>query len=160
MPKKRSNRPPSRTPSLEPPPNRLQTTGVFVDPIDHDQHLRRSIAAVSQLRFGDLSTYRENDREQFIRQALLAYHSQIVHPVALHVDEHCTYVMQRLQRMFAQVDSLASIVHANDLLREEDTSEKDPDNYVFNEDGDIEQKAKRNMERNDMDDKSYPPETA
>ena len=42
----------------------------------------------------------------------------------------------------------------------EDTSKKDPDDYVFNEDGDIEQKAKRNMERNDMDDKSYPPETA
>ena len=43
---------------------------------------------------------------------------------------------------------------------EEDTSEKDPDDYVFNENGDIEQEAKRNMERNDMDDKSYPPEAA
>ena len=42
----------------------------------------------------------------------------------------------------------------------EDTSEKDPDNYVFNEDGPLEQEVKRNMERNDMDDKSYPPETA
>ena len=42
----------------------------------------------------------------------------------------------------------------------EDTSEKDPDNYVFNEDGPLEQEAKRNMERNDMDDKLYPPETA
>ena len=45
-------------------------------------------------------------------------------------------------------------------IPDKDTSEKDPDDYVFNEDGDIEQKAKRNMERNDMDDKSYPPETA
>ena len=47
-----------------------------------------------------------------------------------------------------------------ETIPEEDTSERDPDDYVFNEDGDIEQKAKRNMERNDMDDKSYPPETA
>ena len=45
-----------------------------------------------------------------------------------------------------------------ETIPEEDTSERDPDDYVFNEDGDIEQKAKRNMERNDMDDKSYPPE--
>ena len=42
----------------------------------------------------------------------------------------------------------------------EDTSERDPDNYVFNEDGPLEQEVKRNMERNDMDDKSYPPEAA
>ena len=47
-----------------------------------------------------------------------------------------------------------------ETIPEEDTSERDPDDYVFNEDGDIEQKAKRNMERNDIDDKSYPPETA
>ena len=40
----------------------------------------------------------------------------------------------------------------------EDTSERDPDDYVFNEDGPLEQEVKRNMERNDMDDKSYPPE--
>ena len=43
---------------------------------------------------------------------------------------------------------------------DKDTSEKDPDNYVFNENGPLEQEAKRNMEKNDIDDKSYPPETA
>ena len=42
----------------------------------------------------------------------------------------------------------------------EDTFERDPDDYVFNEDGPLEQEVKRNMERNDIDDKSYPPETA
>ena len=45
-----------------------------------------------------------------------------------------------------------------ETIPDKNTSEKDPDDYVFNEDGDLEQEVKRNMERNDMDDKSYPPE--
>ena len=47
-----------------------------------------------------------------------------------------------------------------ETIPDKDTSEKDPDDYVFNENGPLEQEAKRNMERNDIDDKSYPPETA
>ena len=47
-----------------------------------------------------------------------------------------------------------------ETIPDKDTPERDPDNYVFNENGSLEQEIKRNMERNDMDDKSYPPETA
>ena len=47
---------------------------------------------------------------------------------------------------------------------EEDTSEnwsvnRDDPEYVFNENGPIEQDAKKNMEQREADDKNYPPET-
>ena len=46
---------------------------------------------------------------------------------------------------------------------EEDTSEnwsvnRDDPEYVFNENGPIEQDAKKNMEQREADDKNYPPE--
>ena len=46
----------------------------------------------------------------------------------------------------------------------EDTSEnwsvnRDDPEYVFNENGPIEQDAKKNMEKREADDKNYPPET-
>ena len=43
-----------------------------------------------------------------------------------------------------------------DKKSEPTTPKEEP--YEFNEDGDLEQEVKRNMERNDIDDKSYPPE--
>ena len=74
---------------------------------------------VDQLQLGDLSTYADDDRESFIRQSFLAYHSRIGHPVALHVEEHCSYMLRRLNQMSTQVKDLTAMIHANDLLRQE-----------------------------------------
>ena len=41
--------------------------------------------------------------------SLLAYHSQLVHPVALHVEEHCNYLMGEMQK-------LTALVHEHGLL--------------------------------------------
>ena len=46
-----------------------------------------------------------------------------------------------------------------DWIRPDEEDIEEVDEYTFNENGSIEQDAKRNMEEREADDKNYPPET-
>ena len=46
-----------------------------------------------------------------------------------------------------------------DWIRPDEEDIEEVDEYIFNENGSIEQDAKRNMEEREADDKNYPPET-
>ena len=46
-----------------------------------------------------------------------------------------------------------------DWIRPDEEDIEEVDVYTFNENGSIEQDAKRNMEEREADDKNYPPET-
>jgi len=46
-----------------------------------------------------------------------------------------------------------------DWIRPEEEDIEEVDEYTFNENGSIEQDAKKNMEEREADDKNYPPET-
>ena len=46
-----------------------------------------------------------------------------------------------------------------DWIRPDEEDIEEVDEYTFNENGSIEQDAKKNMEEREADDKSYPPET-
>ena len=46
-----------------------------------------------------------------------------------------------------------------DWIRPDEEDIEEVDEYTFNENGSIEQDAKKNMEKREADDKNYPPET-
>lgn len=94
----------------EAPPNRLRSGGTFVDPVDLDSHYQTCVNTINGLQLPTPDEMPDPDLQTYIRCSLLAYHSQIVHPIALHVHEHCSYLLKRM-------GELEALVHASELLK-------------------------------------------
>ena len=107
--------------SPEPPPYRLCAGGTFVDPVHQDTHYAVCTQAIDGLDLGHCCVHASKDPELFIRSSLLAYHSQLVHPIGLHLDEHSKYLLGKMSRLNDRVAQLTALVHANALIRDDIT---------------------------------------
>ena len=66
------------------------------------------------------------------------------------------------QNLVVKIRSAVSNIRQklSDWIKPDEQNIEEPiDEYEFNENGSIEQDAKKNMEEREADDKSYPPET-
>ena len=129
----------SRSP--DPPPYRLCTGGTFVDPVHQDTHYAVCTHAIDDLDLSQCCVHASSDPELFIRSSLLAYHSQLVHPLGLHLDEHSKYLLGKMSRLGDRFAQLTALVHANALIRDDITATRSRNSAGTQEDTNLEDRV-------------------